>query len=179
MEGDDSDCGKWTSARGTPIPERMKMDRCIPADFIKIGENTICNAAKRYYIFSSSLSPCGKEWGYRRQSKVTRVHVKSIFQHKSARKRQMKADIAVAGGMHPLDASCLHSLSGIGVPWADCSRVRLFLYWIYEYEEKIHRDGNTRAWSGFSLYGEDPLFIRITLSLDPKTEQHIGALPCW
>ena len=30
-------------------------------------------------------------------------------------------------GIHPLDVSCLYSLSGIGVPWAECSRVRPFL----------------------------------------------------
>ena len=43
----------------------------------------------------------------------------------------MKADNAVAGGMHPWDASCLHSLSGIGVPRAECS-TGCVLFYIFE-----------------------------------------------
>lgn len=51
---------------------------------------------------------------------------KKYFQQSSALKRQIKADNVDADGIYPLDVFCLHSLSGIGVPWAECSRVRPF-----------------------------------------------------
>ena len=56
----------------------------------------------------------------------------------------MKADNAVAGRMHPLDASCLHSLSGIGVPWAECSRVRPFFALIFKKIIQVQQNENKR-----------------------------------